>query len=50
MQYRDEMRHTGIEFTKYVYMALINAYAKFGNFEMAKQVIHSEMCTIFLLF
>ncbi|CAL9083008.1 unnamed protein product [Musa acuminata var. zebrina] len=39
VKYRDEMRHSGIEFTKYVYMALINAYAKFGNFEMAKQVV-----------
>ncbi|RWW26485.1 hypothetical protein GW17_00009134 [Ensete ventricosum] len=50
MQYRDDMHHSGIEFTKYVYMALINAYAKFGNFEMAKQVIHSNKCTIFSLF
>ncbi|XP_020593997.1 pentatricopeptide repeat-containing protein At4g04790, mitochondrial isoform X2 [Phalaenopsis equestris] len=39
VKYYDEMQHTGVQATKYVYMALINAYATFGKFEKAKQVI-----------
>lgn len=45
LQYRDEMRLAGVEKTKHVYMAFINAYAKFGNFELAKQVKFVPFCT-----
>ncbi|PKU85832.1 Pentatricopeptide repeat-containing protein [Dendrobium catenatum] len=39
VKYHAEMQHEGVQATKYVYMALINAYANFGKFEKAKQVI-----------
>ncbi|CAM0947167.1 unnamed protein product [Alopecurus aequalis] len=38
-KYLDELRQDGIQMTKYVYMALINAYSRLGNFDMAKQVV-----------
>lgn len=39
VKYREEMRHAGVLVTKHVYMALINAFAKFGNFKMAKEIV-----------
>lgn len=39
VKYCDEMQQAGVYTTKYVYMALINAYANCGKFEKAKQVI-----------
>jgi hypothetical protein len=33
------MKHSGVQATKHIYMALINAYAACGQFERAKQVI-----------
>lgn len=39
------MKLARIEKTKYVYMSFINAYAKFQNFELAKQVNLYHMCT-----
>ncbi|XP_020269191.1 pentatricopeptide repeat-containing protein At4g21880, mitochondrial-like isoform X1 [Asparagus officinalis] len=38
-KYHNEMKLGRIEKTKYVYMSFINAYAKFRNFELAKQVL-----------
>lgn len=32
------MKRSGIQFTKHVFMALVNAYAACGQFEKAKQV------------
>jgi hypothetical protein len=37
-QYLDELRQDGIQMTKHAYMALVNAYSRLGNFDMAKQV------------
>ena len=34
------MKRSGIQVTKHVYMALINAYAACGQCEKAKQVLH----------
>ncbi|KAG6526381.1 hypothetical protein ZIOFF_016364 [Zingiber officinale] len=39
VKYREQMCRSEVGFTKYIYMSLVNAYAKFGNFEMAKQII-----------
>ncbi|XP_020103788.1 pentatricopeptide repeat-containing protein At4g04790, mitochondrial-like isoform X2 [Ananas comosus] len=39
IKYHDQLRQAGIQITKHVTMALINAFAKLGNFEMAKQVV-----------
>uniref|UniRef100_A0A6V7QU75 PROP1-like PPR domain-containing protein n=1 Tax=Ananas comosus var. bracteatus TaxID=296719 RepID=A0A6V7QU75_ANACO len=39
IKYHDQLRQAGIQITKHVIMALINAFAKLGNFEMAKQVV-----------
>ncbi|XXG82968.1 hypothetical protein AAC387_Pa10g0838 [Persea americana] len=38
-EYYEELQRDGVQVTKHVYMALINAYAKFGQFEKAKQVL-----------
>lgn len=38
-KYIDELRQDGIEMTKQTYMALISTYSRFGNFDMAKQVV-----------
>nr|XP_011460991.1 PREDICTED: pentatricopeptide repeat-containing protein At4g21880, mitochondrial-like isoform X2 [Fragaria vesca subsp. vesca] len=37
--YYEEMKQSGIQATKHVFMALINAYAACGQFEKAKQVL-----------
>ncbi|KAM3296085.1 hypothetical protein ACQJBY_038435 [Aegilops geniculata] len=37
-KYLDELRRDGVQMTKHAYMALINAYSRLGNFDMAKQV------------
>ncbi|PRQ31625.1 hypothetical protein RchiOBHm_Chr5g0037551 [Rosa chinensis] len=36
--YYEEMKRSGIQVTKQVFMALVNAYAACGQFEKAKQV------------
>lgn len=41
-KYHDELRQDGIQMTKHTYMALINAYSRLGNFDMAKQVLLDE--------
>ncbi|KAL1567046.1 pentatricopeptide repeat-containing protein, mitochondrial-like isoform X1 [Salvia divinorum] len=41
-KYYDEMSKSGITPTKQVFMALINAYASYGNFECAKKVALSN--------
>ncbi|XP_004244155.1 pentatricopeptide repeat-containing protein At4g04790, mitochondrial isoform X2 [Solanum lycopersicum] len=38
-KFLDEMKDSGVQLTKHVYMALINGYAASGQFEKAKQVI-----------
>ncbi|EOY12569.1 Tetratricopeptide repeat-like superfamily protein, putative isoform 1 [Theobroma cacao] len=38
-KYYEEMKSAGIQVTKHVFMALINAYATCGQFEKAKQVL-----------
>ncbi|PKA62208.1 Pentatricopeptide repeat-containing protein [Apostasia shenzhenica] len=38
-KYHDEMQRSGVRPTKYIYAALIHAYANFGKIEMAKQVL-----------
>ncbi|CAK7338355.1 unnamed protein product [Dovyalis caffra] len=38
-KYYEEMKVAGIQFTKQIYMALVNAYATCGKFEKAKQVL-----------
>jgi len=38
-KYHDQLRQDGIQMTKHIYVALINAYTRFGNFDMAKQVL-----------
>lgn len=38
-KYLDELRQDGIQMTKHAYMALVNAYSRLGNFDMAKQVV-----------
>ncbi|XP_042042025.1 pentatricopeptide repeat-containing protein At4g04790, mitochondrial-like isoform X1 [Salvia splendens] len=40
-KYYDEMSKSGITPTKQVFMALINAYASYGNFEYAREVASS---------
>lgn len=42
VKYYEELQRAGVQVTKHVYMALINAYAKFGQFEKAKQVLVDE--------
>ncbi|XP_026451814.1 pentatricopeptide repeat-containing protein At4g04790, mitochondrial-like [Papaver somniferum] len=39
VKYREEMQSSGIQHTKPVYMATINAHVKFGQFEKAKKVV-----------
>lgn len=41
-KFLDEMKDSGVQQTKHVYMALINGYAASGQFEKAKQVIHDQ--------
>nr|CAB3445493.1 unnamed protein product [Digitaria exilis] len=41
-KYLDQLRQDGIQMTKHLYMSLINAYSRLGNFEMAKQVLLGE--------
>ncbi|CAN6234102.1 unnamed protein product [Urochloa humidicola] len=38
-KYHDQLRQDGIQMTRNIYMSLINAYARLGNFDMAKQVL-----------
>ncbi|KAM1582839.1 hypothetical protein ACFX10_030524 [Malus domestica] len=38
-KYYEEMKQSGIQFTKQIFMALIHAYAACGQFENAKQVL-----------
>ncbi|KAG2648324.1 hypothetical protein PVAP13_1NG042515 [Panicum virgatum] len=38
-KYHDQLRQDGIQMTKHIYVALINAYTRLGNFDMAKQVL-----------
>ncbi|KAE8650683.1 pentatricopeptide repeat-containing protein At4g04790, mitochondrial-like [Cucumis sativus] len=42
IKYYKELNHSGVQATKHVFMALINAYAAHGQFEKAKQVISDE--------
>ncbi|XP_048318438.2 pentatricopeptide repeat-containing protein At4g04790, mitochondrial-like isoform X2 [Ziziphus jujuba] len=40
--YHEEMKCSGIDDMKHVFMALINAYASFGQFEKAKHVVSDK--------
>ncbi|THG07950.1 hypothetical protein TEA_003794 [Camellia sinensis var. sinensis] len=39
IEYYEELKHSGVQITKHIFMALINAYAACGQFEKAKQAI-----------
>ncbi|GMH05708.1 hypothetical protein Nepgr_007548 [Nepenthes gracilis] len=39
IKYYEEMMSTGVQVTKHVFMALVNAYATCGEFDKAKQVV-----------
>ncbi|KAJ0984463.1 hypothetical protein J5N97_002819 [Dioscorea zingiberensis] len=39
VKYQKDLQHSGVLVTKHIYMALINAYANFGKFDMAKKVV-----------
>ncbi|XP_058072693.1 pentatricopeptide repeat-containing protein At4g04790, mitochondrial-like isoform X2 [Magnolia sinica] len=39
VKYHDKLQRAGVQVTKHVYMALINAYSNCGQFEKAKQVV-----------
>ncbi|XP_010240953.1 PREDICTED: pentatricopeptide repeat-containing protein At4g04790, mitochondrial-like [Nelumbo nucifera] len=39
IKYYEEMQRDGVQVTKHIYMALINAYANCGQFDKAKQVV-----------
>lgn len=41
-KFLDEMKDSGVQYTKHVYMALINGYTASGQFEEAKQVIYDR--------
>ncbi|XP_059284447.1 pentatricopeptide repeat-containing protein At4g04790, mitochondrial-like [Lycium ferocissimum] len=41
-KFLDEMKDSGVQHTKHVYMSLINGYAASGQFEKAKQVIYDR--------
>lgn len=38
LQYYEELKRSGVQITKHIFMALINAYAACGQFEKAKKV------------
>lgn len=42
IKYYEELKSSGVQVTKQVFMALINAYAAFGQFKKAKQIISGE--------
>ncbi|KAL6629199.1 hypothetical protein ACP70R_028964 [Stipagrostis hirtigluma subsp. patula] len=37
-KYHDQLRKDGIQMTKHIYMAFVNAYSRLGNFDRAKEV------------
>ncbi|CAL5392983.1 unnamed protein product [Camellia sinensis] len=39
VKYYEELKHSGVQITKHIFMALINAYAACGQFEKAKQIV-----------
>ncbi|CAL5335766.1 unnamed protein product [Camellia sinensis] len=39
IEYYEELKHSGVQITKHIFMALINAYAACGQFEKAKQIV-----------
>nr|GEV74476.1 pentatricopeptide repeat-containing protein At4g04790, mitochondrial-like [Tanacetum cinerariifolium] len=42
MKYRKELNESGVQPTKHIFMALVNAYATCGLFEKAKQVLSDK--------
>ncbi|XP_065626624.1 pentatricopeptide repeat-containing protein At4g04790, mitochondrial-like [Quercus suber] len=40
--YYEELKHFGVQVTRQIFMALINAYANCGQFEKAKQVVSNK--------
>uniref|UniRef100_J3L9D1 PROP1-like PPR domain-containing protein n=2 Tax=Oryza brachyantha TaxID=4533 RepID=J3L9D1_ORYBR len=41
-EYLDQIRQDGIYMSKHIYMSLVSAYARHGNFDMAKQVLQNK--------
>ncbi|BAH91516.1 Os02g0132600 [Oryza sativa Japonica Group] len=41
-EYLDQLRQDGIHMSKHIYMSLVSAYARLGNFDMAKQVLENK--------
>uniref|UniRef100_A0A0E0G0P2 Uncharacterized protein n=1 Tax=Oryza nivara TaxID=4536 RepID=A0A0E0G0P2_ORYNI len=41
-EYLDQLRQDGIHMSKHIYMSLVSAYARLGNFDMAKQVLQNK--------
>ncbi|KAK7856947.1 pentatricopeptide repeat-containing protein [Quercus suber] len=41
-EYYEELKHFGVQVTRQIFMALINAYANCGQFEKAKQVVSNK--------
>ncbi|KAF0925028.1 hypothetical protein E2562_015336 [Oryza meyeriana var. granulata] len=41
-EYHDQLRQEGIHMSKHIYMSLVSAYARLGNFDMAKQVLQNK--------
>lgn len=42
IKYYEELKHFGVQVTRQIFMALINAYANCGQFEKAKQVVSNK--------
>lgn len=42
IKYYEELKRFGVQVTKHIFMALINAYANCGQFEKAKQVVSDK--------
>ncbi|KAL7186458.1 hypothetical protein ACSBR2_028244 [Camellia fascicularis] len=42
VKYYEELKHSGVQITKYIFMALTNAYVACGQFEKAKQVVFDK--------
>uniref|UniRef100_A0A0D9VBU8 Pentacotripeptide-repeat region of PRORP domain-containing protein n=1 Tax=Leersia perrieri TaxID=77586 RepID=A0A0D9VBU8_9ORYZ len=41
-EYHNQLRQDGIHMSKHIYMSVVGAYARLGNFDMAKQVLQNK--------
>ncbi|THG14662.1 hypothetical protein TEA_011793 [Camellia sinensis var. sinensis] len=46
VKYYEELKHSGVQITKYIFMALTNAYVACGQFEKAKQIVFDKGITV----